>query len=184
MPTDLYGQSADSRRAARGLAAQYGVRLVAGSAESLGAAYKYGRKAGHGWRMPRSCRFNGNKIVTTSGGGMLVTKHKAWADEARFLALPGTRPPRPHYEHSTFGYNYRLSNICAGDRVGANGGAGRPALSAAAKSSRATEPRSPAPASPSCPSPKGCIRARWLTAPDDRPGRNRRHARGRPPDAA
>ena len=61
--------------------------------------------------------FNGNKIITTSGGGMLVTRHKAWAEEARFLATQA-RDPAPHYEHSTFGYNYRLSNICAAIGLG------------------------------------------------------------------
>jgi len=60
---------------------------------------------------------NGNKIITTSGGGMLVTKHKEWADKARFLATQA-RDPAPHYEHSTYGYNYRLSNICAAIGLG------------------------------------------------------------------
>lgn len=115
VPTDLYGQSADLDTL-EALAAQYGVRLIVDSAESLGASYKNGRKAGTGGDAA-ILSFNGNKIITTSGGGMLVTKHKAWADEARFLATQA-RDPAPHYEHSTYGYNYRLSNICAAIGLG------------------------------------------------------------------
>lgn len=115
VPTDLYGQSADLDPL-EALAAQYGVRLIVDSAESLGASYKNGRKAGTGGDAA-ILSFNGNKIITTSGGGMMVTKHKDWADEARFLATQA-RDPAPHYEHSTYGYNYRLSNICAAIGLG------------------------------------------------------------------
>lgn len=115
VPTDLYGQSVDLD-ALEALAKKHGVRLVVDSAESLGAAYRGGRKAGTGGDAA-ILSFNGNKIITTSGGGMLVTRHKAWADQARFLATQA-RDPAPHYEHSTFGYNYRLSNICAAIGVG------------------------------------------------------------------
>lgn len=115
VPTDLYGQSVDLD-ALESLAAQYGVHLIVDSAESLGATFKDGRKAGTGGDAA-ILSFNGNKIITTSGGGMLVTRHKAWADEARFLATQA-RDPAPHYEHSTYGYNYRLSNICAAIGLG------------------------------------------------------------------
>ncbi|MGR3549524.1 DegT/DnrJ/EryC1/StrS family aminotransferase [Pseudooceanicola sp.] len=115
VPTDLYGQSAELD-VLEGLATQYGVRLIVDSAESLGASYKNGRKAGTGGDAA-ILSFNGNKIITTSGGGMLVTKHKDWADEARFLATQA-RDHAPHYEHSTYGYNYRLSNICAAIGLG------------------------------------------------------------------
>ncbi len=115
VPTDLYGQSADLE-ILESLANQYRVRLIVDSAESLGASYKSGRKAGTGGDAA-VLSFNGNKIITTSGGGMLVTRHKEWADEARFLATQA-RDPAPHYEHSTFGYNYRLSNICAAIGLG------------------------------------------------------------------
>lgn len=115
VPTDLYGQSADLDPL-EALAAQYGVRLVVDSAESLGAEYGGGRKAGTGGDAA-ILSFNGNKIITTSGGGMLVTRHKDWADQARFLATQA-RDPAPHYEHSTYGYNYRLSNICAAIGLG------------------------------------------------------------------
>lgn len=115
VPTDLYGQSVDLE-ALEGLAAKHDVRLIVDSAESLGATYKEGRMAGAGGDAA-ILSFNGNKIITTSGGGMLVTKHKAWAGEARFLATQA-RDPAPHYEHSTFGYNYRLSNVCAAIGLG------------------------------------------------------------------
>jgi pyridoxal phosphate-dependent aminotransferase EpsN len=115
VPTDLYGQSSDLDVLER-LAKQYDVRLIFDSAESLGATYQNGRKAGTGGDAA-ILSFNGNKIITTSGGGMLVTRHKDWAEEARFLATQA-RDPAAHYEHSTFGYNYRLSNICAAIGLG------------------------------------------------------------------
>ena len=115
VPTDLYGQCSDLD-SLEGLAGQYGVRLIVDSAESLGANFKAGRKAGTGGDAS-ILSFNGNKIITTSGGGMLVTKHEDWAKEARFLATQA-RDPAPHYEHSTYGYNYRLSNICAAIGLG------------------------------------------------------------------
>lgn len=115
VPTDLYGQSVDLDPL-EALAAQYGVRLIVDSAESLGASYQNGRKAGTGGDAA-ILSFNGNKIITTSSGGMLVTRNKGWADQARFLATQA-RDPAPHYEHSTYGYNYRLSNICAAIGLG------------------------------------------------------------------
>lgn len=115
VPTDLYGQSVDLE-ALEALSEKYGVRLIIDSAESLGATDRNGRKAGTGGDAA-VLSFNGNKIITTSGGGMLVTRHKEWADQARFLATQA-RDPAPHYEHSTVGYNYRLSNICAAIGLG------------------------------------------------------------------
>ncbi|MEQ9103560.1 MAG: aminotransferase class I/II-fold pyridoxal phosphate-dependent enzyme [Rhodothermales bacterium] len=115
VPTDLYGQSVDLR-SLESMAQHYGVRLVVDAAESLGASGPDGRKAGTGGDTS-ILSFNGNKIITTSGGGMLVTRHEEWAQEARFLATQA-RDPAPHYEHSTFGYNYRLSNICAAIGLG------------------------------------------------------------------
>lgn len=114
VPTDLYGQSVNLD-ALDALAAEYDVRLIIDSAESIGASIN-GRRAGTGGDAA-ILSFNGNKIITTSGGGMLVTRHKDWADQARFLATQA-RDPAPHYEHSTYGYNYRLSNICAAIGLG------------------------------------------------------------------
>jgi len=110
LPTDLYGQSVDLS-ILENLALQYGVKLIVDSAESLGAAYLNGRKTGTGGDAA-ILSFNGNKVITASTGGMFVTRHKAWAEEARFLATQA-RDNAPHYEHTTYGYNYRLSNVCA-----------------------------------------------------------------------
>ncbi|MGH1331349.1 MAG: DegT/DnrJ/EryC1/StrS family aminotransferase [Paracoccaceae bacterium] len=115
VPTDLYGQGVDIDRL-EAMCARFGVALVVDSAESLGGAHFGGRKCGTGGDAA-ILSFNGNKIITTSGGGMFVTKSKKYADEARFLATQA-RGPAPHYEHSTYGYNYRLSNICAAIGLG------------------------------------------------------------------
>ena len=115
VPTDLYGQSVDITRLET-LCADFGVRLIMDSAESLGATAGDGRRAGSGGDAA-ILSFNGNKIITTSGGGMLVSKSQKVADEARFLATQA-RDPAPHYEHSTYGYNYRLSNISAAIGLG------------------------------------------------------------------
>lgn len=115
VPTDLYGQSVDLAPL-EALAEDYGVKLVVDSAESLGAEYKDGRKCGTGGDIA-ILSFNGNKIITTSGGGMLVTRSAEIADRARFFATQA-RDPAPHYEHSAFGFNYRLSNVCAAIGLG------------------------------------------------------------------
>ena len=114
VPTDLYGQSIDLDRV-ENLCAKHGVALVVDAAESAGARFKE-RKAGAGGDVS-ILSFNGNKIITTSGGGMLVSKDADLVERARFLATQA-REPSPHYEHQTFGYNYRLSNVCAAIGVG------------------------------------------------------------------
>lgn len=106
----LYGQSADMQPI-RELCDRYGVPILEDAAEALGAQYK-GRPAGTLGEIG-IYSFNGNKIITTSGGGMLVTESKDFADRARFLATQA-RDPAPHYQHSTIGFNYRMSNILAG----------------------------------------------------------------------
>jgi pyridoxal phosphate-dependent aminotransferase EpsN len=106
----LYGQSADLDPLVA-CCARHGVKLVEDAAESLGATYGERCPGSVGWAGIHS--FNGNKIITTSGGGMLVTDDAAVARQARFLATQA-RDDAPHYQHSTIGYNYRLSNICAG----------------------------------------------------------------------
>lgn len=106
----LYGQSADMDPIVQ-LCDAYGVPIVEDAAESLGALYK-GRPSGT-FGLMGIYSFNGNKIITTSGGGMLVTENAEFARRARFLATQA-RDPAPHYQHSTIGYNYRMSNILAG----------------------------------------------------------------------
>ena len=105
----LYGQSADLDPILAACA-RYDVPLIEDAAEALGATYK-GRAPGtDGWAGIFS--FNGNKIITTSGGGMLVTPHADVAARIRQLSTQA-RDPAPHYQHSLIGYNYRLSNLLA-----------------------------------------------------------------------
>ncbi len=92
------------------LCAEHEVPLIEDAAEALGATYQ-GRSAGN-FGVMATLSFNGNKIITTSGGGALVTDREAFAGQARWLATQA-RDPAPHYEHSTIGYNYRLSNLLA-----------------------------------------------------------------------
>lgn len=106
----LYGQTADLDPLVD-LCDRYGVALVEDAAEALGAHYK-GRSPGIDG-VAGIFSFNGNKIITTSGGGMLVTDDGALAAHARKLATQA-RDDAPHYEHSEIGYNYRMSNVLAG----------------------------------------------------------------------
>jgi dTDP-4-amino-4,6-dideoxygalactose transaminase len=93
------------------LAKKYDIALLEDSAEALGSSYK-GQKCGTFGDIS-VLSFNGNKIITTSGGGALVTHDKSVKEKAVFLATQA-RDSAPHYQHSEIGYNYRLSNICAG----------------------------------------------------------------------
>ncbi len=87
------------------------IPLIEDAAEALGASY-YGQKMGS-FGLLNVLSFNGNKIITTSGGGALLSDNEAFIQKARFLATQA-RDNAPHYQHSEIGYNYRLSNICAG----------------------------------------------------------------------
>jgi pyridoxal phosphate-dependent aminotransferase EpsN len=106
---DVFGQCADYDPI-REICGRHGVPLVEDAAEALGATYR-GRSAGSLGELG-AFSFNGNKIITTSGGGMLVSHNKAPIDQARHLSTQA-RDPAPHYEHSVVGYNYRLSNLLA-----------------------------------------------------------------------
>jgi len=105
----LYGQSANLDPIAAACA-RHGVALIEDAAEALGASYK-GRAPGTVGAIG-VYSFNGNKIITTAGGGMLVTPDGALAAHARKLATQA-RDPAPHYGHSELGFNYRLSNVLA-----------------------------------------------------------------------
>jgi dTDP-4-amino-4,6-dideoxygalactose transaminase len=107
--TDLYGQCADYDRLVE-ICAEHGVPLVEDAAEALGASYR-GRPAGS-FGAAGVISFNGNKIITTGGGGMLVTHSGELAGQARNVASQA-REPTPHYEHARLGFNYRLSNLLA-----------------------------------------------------------------------
>jgi dTDP-4-amino-4,6-dideoxygalactose transaminase len=89
---------------------RYEIPVIEDAAEALGSHYKGKNLGSYGHIGVYS--FNGNKIITTSGGGALLSNRKEWADDARFLATQA-RDPALHYQHSRIGYNYRLSNICA-----------------------------------------------------------------------
>ncbi|MHC5562333.1 DegT/DnrJ/EryC1/StrS family aminotransferase [Bacillus spizizenii] len=107
---NLYGQSAKMDDIVS-LCDAYGVPVIEDAAESLGTVYK-GKQSGTFGRFG-VFSFNGNKIITTSGGGMLVSDDEAAIEKARFLASQA-REPAVHYQHSEVGHNYRLSNILAG----------------------------------------------------------------------
>lgn len=109
IPTYLYGQCTDLDSLLK-ICAPYGIPVIADAAEALGSTYK-GRSAGAG-ASAAIFSFNGNKIITTSGGGMLVSDDEAFIEKARFFSQQA-RDPAPYYEHSTVGYNYRMSNILA-----------------------------------------------------------------------
>lgn len=106
----LYGQSADLDPMLE-ICDRYGIALIEDAAEALGAEYR-GRMPGTLGRCG-IYSFNGNKIITTSGGGMLVSDDEMLIAKSRFLATQA-RDPAPHYQHSEYGYNYRMSNVLAG----------------------------------------------------------------------
>lgn len=109
VPVDLLGKAVDYT-AILAAADDFGVPLVADAAESLGATHA-GRAAGSFGRAS-IVSFNGNKIMTTSGGGMLLTDDADLAQHVRYLATQA-RQPVVHYEHTDIGYNYRMSNLLA-----------------------------------------------------------------------
>jgi dTDP-4-amino-4,6-dideoxygalactose transaminase len=106
---DLYGQCADMDPIVAACR-HHGVPLIEDAAEALGATYK-GRPAGSFGDLS-ILSFNGNKIITTSGGGMLLSRNPQWISRARYLSTQAREPVR-HYEHQSVGYNYRLSNLLA-----------------------------------------------------------------------
>ncbi len=110
MPVHLYGMPSKMNEIQK-IAEYYNVPVIEDAAEALGSKYKNQYCGTFGDMAALS--FNGNKIITTSGGGALVSKYKHYIDQARFLATQA-RDEAPHYQHSKIGYNYRMSNIVAG----------------------------------------------------------------------
>jgi dTDP-4-amino-4,6-dideoxygalactose transaminase len=106
----LYGAAAQVNRIME-ISRKYEIPIVEDAAEALGGTYNNQFLGTFGHLGIFS--FNGNKIITTSGGGALVSKNGEWINKARFLATQA-RDPAPHYQHSSVGYNYRLSNVLAG----------------------------------------------------------------------
>lgn len=109
VPVHLYGQVADMAPI-QALGERYGIPVVEDSAEALGATYR-GRNAGTMSKIS-IFSFNGNKVITTSGGGMVVSDDDRLLDHILKLATQA-RESAPHYEHTEVGYNYRLSNLLA-----------------------------------------------------------------------
>lgn len=106
---NLYGQSADYDRILE-ICDYYKVPVIEDAAESLGTTY-HGKKSGN-FGVMSILSFNGNKIITTSGGGMLLSDNEEYIKKARFLATQA-RDEAIHYEHSQLGFNYRMSNVLA-----------------------------------------------------------------------
>lgn len=111
---DLLGQSADMD-AISDITGQYDIPVIEDAAEALGATYKDRPAGSSGWTSAFS--FNGNKIITTSGGGMLASDDEEAINHIRHLSTQA-KDPGPFYRHSEVGYNYRLSNICAAIGIG------------------------------------------------------------------
>lgn len=109
VPVDLLGKVVDHERIGE-IASRYGAVVLSDAAESLGAT-RNGKSAGS-FGVAAAVSFNGNKIMTTSGGGALLTDDEEFADHVRYLATQA-RQPVVHYEHTDIGYNYRMSNILA-----------------------------------------------------------------------
>lgn len=110
IPVHLYGMPAKMKEILA-VAAEYDIPVIEDAAEALGSRCQ-GQPCGTFGRLA-VLSFNGNKIITTSGGGALVAKEESLIHKARFLATQA-RDPAPHYQHSRIGYNYRMSNVCAG----------------------------------------------------------------------
>lgn len=110
IPVHLYGMPAKMQEI-NAIAAAYGIPVIEDAAEALGSTYQ--QKACGSLGAMGILSFNGNKIITTSGGGALLSSRGEWIQKARFLATQA-RDPAPHYEHSEIGYNYRMSNVLAG----------------------------------------------------------------------
>jgi dTDP-4-amino-4,6-dideoxygalactose transaminase len=110
MPVHLYGMPAQMDKIQE-IATKYKVPIVEDAAEALGSTYK-GKMCGTFGDIA-ALSFNGNKIITTSGGGAFISKNKKYVEGAKFLSTQA-RDEAPHYQHSTIGYNYRMSNIVAG----------------------------------------------------------------------
>jgi len=110
IPVHLYGMPAKMDEI-QAIADKYGVPIIEDAAEAIGSTFR-GQPCGSFGKMA-ALSFNGNKIITTSGGGALVSRYNQYIEHARFLSTQA-RDNAPHYEHSQIGYNYRMSNIVAG----------------------------------------------------------------------
>lgn len=159
MSVDIYGQCADYSRI-EPLCREYGVPLIEDAAEALGASWG-GRPAGS-FGECGVFSFNGNKIITTSGGGMLVSDDGELVTRARFLATQA-RSPAPHYEHEEVGFNYRMSNLCAAVGRGQLHGLERKIARRRRNFDRYKEAFAGLPGMTFMPEAPGSVATRWLT---------------------
>jgi len=109
IPVHLYGMPANME-VIMGISTEFGIPVIEDAAEALGSTYQ--NKACGTFGDLGVLSFNGNKIITTSGGGALISDNVEYIDKARFYATQ-SRDAAPHYQHSQIGYNYRMSNVCA-----------------------------------------------------------------------
>ena len=156
---NLYGQSAD-KDALLPLCERYGEPVLEDAAESLGATYK-SRPSGSFGRVA-VLSFNGNKIITTSGGGMLLADDEALVVRARKLSTQA-REPAPHYEHREIGVNYRMSNVLAGIGRGQLRVLRQRVHQRRAIFERYRETLADVPGIAWMPEPAGSVSTRWLT---------------------
>ncbi len=109
IPVHLYGMPANME-AIMAISTEFGIPVIEDAAEALGSTYQ--NKACGTFGDLGVLSFNGNKIITTSGGGALISARTEYIEKARFYATQ-SRDAAPHYQHSEIGYNYRMSNVCA-----------------------------------------------------------------------
>jgi dTDP-4-amino-4,6-dideoxygalactose transaminase len=159
IPVHLYGMPARMNEILE-LAKKFSVPVVEDAAEALGSTYE-GKACGSFGEIG-ILSFNGNKIITTSGGGALLSNNEKWAQKARFLSTQA-RDTAPHYQHSQIGYNYRMSNVCA-----AIGRGQMTVLNDRVEARRRNhayyeQSLSDLPGLSFLPEPDGCFSNRWLT---------------------
>ncbi|CAN5385803.1 aminotransferase class I/II-fold pyridoxal phosphate-dependent enzyme [soil metagenome] len=169
VPADLYGQCCDIG-AIRAVADARGVPVILDSAEAVGATLD-GRPAGQG-ASAAAYSFNGNKIVTTGGGGMLASDDGALIRRARYLAT-AARLPAVHYEHAEAGFNYRLGSLAAAVGLGQLGSLETKVARRRAIFERYVERLAHLPGLGFAPEAKGRRHTRWLTAIQLDPGQAR-----------
>jgi len=160
MIVDVNGQCANYAQL-KPLLDRYEIPLIEDAAEALGATH-HGTSAGR-FGCIGCFSFNGNKIITTSGGGMLVTEDEALSMQARKLATQA-REPAPHYEHTTVGYNYRLSNLLAAVGRGQLSVLEQRVTARRGVYQRYVQALSDLPGIDFMPEPEGSFSTRWLTS--------------------
>jgi len=159
IPVHLYGMPADMN-SINAIADKYEIPVVEDAAEALGSTYK-GTACGSLGKLG-VLSFNGNKIITTSGGGALTGNDDDLIRFARHLASQA-RDPAPHYEHSTMGYNYRLSNLCAAIGLGQMEVIDERVIQRRHNYYYYKDKLSDLPGIKFLPEPEGCFSNRWLS---------------------